>query len=391
MQNIKRNFHVNIYLDNAATSFPKPETVYKAIDLCLRYKCGNPGRSGHKLAMEANHIIFNTREQIGDLFGILDISRIIFTSNATEALNLGIKGLLKKGDHAITSTMEHNSVLRPLHRLEDDVVISVTRVKADKYGYVPVEAIKNSILPNTKLIVITHASNVVGTINPIDGIGETAKKNRIIFMVDASQTAGALSIDVKKSKIDILACSGHKNLFGPQGTGFIYINHGVNLLPLIEGGTGTDSKKDIQPKLLTERFESGTLNTPGIAGLGAGIAFIKKTGIKNIREKEILLTKYLLSQLKEIEELNIYGLSNPSSQMPVISFNIKGMDSGEFGTALSDKYNIMTRVGLHCAPLAHKTIKTFPQGTIRMSMGFFTTEKEIDFTIKCIKKILKKK
>ncbi|MBI5416827.1 aminotransferase class V-fold PLP-dependent enzyme [Candidatus Poribacteria bacterium] len=377
-----------VYLDNAATSFPKPEMVYKAMDECLRYKCGNPGRSGHRMSLEASRVIFKTRETIADLFEIKDSSRIIFTLNATEAINLGIKGILKKGDHVITSTMEHNSVLRPLRRLEEDGIISVTRVKAREDGYISPEILKKKILSDTKLIVVTNASNVVGTINPIEEIGKIAKENKIVFMVDASQTAGSLFIDIKKSKIDLLACPGHKGLLGPQGTGFLYIGHGIELIPILEGGTGSHSHEDIQPEILPERYESGTLNTPGIAGLGAGIEFIKKEGISKIREKEMELTEYLLLQLKEISEISIFGTDNAFLQMPVISFEIRGMDSGEIGSILSEKYNIMTRVGLHCAPMAHKTIKTFPRGTLRMSIGYFNTKEDIDYTIDSLKKVV---
>lgn len=338
------------------------------------------------MAYEADRILFNSRELISKIFNIYNSKNIIFTSHATEAINLALKGLLKPGDHVITSSIDHNAVIRPLVYLEKRGVTHTT-VQCSISGELDPSDIKRAINKNTRLIAVTHASNVIGTITPIKEIGIIAHENDILFLVDAAQTAGSIPIDVRENRISMLACTGHKGLLGPQGTGFLYILEGINIDPLIEGGTGSASESDSQPDYLPDKFQSGTLNIPGIAGLSAGIDVILRKGISNIREHEIKIAERLLSGLKSINKLKLYGSTESSHRTPVISFTINDIDPAYIGRVLSDKYGIMCRVGLHCAPHAHKTIGTFPQGTVRLSPGFFNTMDEADYVIDSISSI----
>lgn len=375
-----------IYFDNAATTFPKPEEVYRKVDHILRNVGANPGRSGHRMALDANRIILDARDSIARLFNIEDSSRIVFTSNTTEALNIGIKGFLHSGDHVITSSMEHNSVTRPIKALEKTGV-ACAKVKCSEEGLLDPDDVKRSIRPNTRLISITHASNVTGTINPVREIGEIARESGIRLLVDAAQTAGMLPIDVERDNIDMLACPGHKGLFGLQGTGFLYMAPDVRLEPVKEGGTGGNSEMDTMPDTLPERFEAGTMNTPGIGGLGEGVEFILREGIEKIRRHEILLTERLIRGLQDIGRVVVYGPRDAVRQMSVISFGIKGKDPSDIGFVLDSSFGIMARVGLHCAPDAHRTIGTFPQGTVRISPGYFNTVEEVDIAIDAVRKI----
>ena len=377
---------MSIYLDNAATSFPKPESVYKAVSDTLRKYGSSPGRGGHKMSIQTERLIFETREKIASFFNIPSSSNVIFTFNVTMGINLALKGFLKAGDHVLTSSMEHNAVMRPLKRLEKEGVAK-TVVKCSNEGFLNSKDIEREIKPNTKLIIITHASNVVGTILPIREVGEIARKKGIAFFVDAAQSAGLLPIDVQRDNIDMLGCTGHKSLFGPQGTGFLYIKDGLDIKPLIEGGTGSNSESDEMPDFFPDKFQAGTLNTPGIAGLGAGIEFIQKEGLKNIRAKELHLTTEIMNGLKNIKGVKLYGSLNPLDRVAVVSFNIEGKDPSEVGNILNEKYNIMSRVGLHCAPNAHRTIGTFTEGTVRVSVGYFNTEEDIDKLISAIRNI----
>jgi len=380
---------MSIYLDNAATSFPKPESVYKAVSDTLRKYGSSPGRGGHKMSIQTERLIFETREKIASFFNIPNSSNVIFTFNVTMGINLALKGFLKAGDHVLTSSMEHNAVMRPLKRLENPPLggISKTVVQCSKEGFLNSKDIEREIKPNTKLIIITHASNVVGTILPIREVGEIAREKGIAFFVDAAQSAGLLPIDVQRDNIDMLGCTGHKSLFGPQGTGFLYIKDGLDIKPLIEGGTGSNSESDEMPDFFPDKFQAGTLNTPGIAGLGAGIEFIQKEGLKNIRAKELHLTTEIMNGLKNIKGVKLYGSLNPLDRVAVVSFNIEGKDPADVGNILNEKYDIMSRVGLHCAPNAHRTIGTFPEGTVRVSVGYFNTEGDIDKLIKAVKDI----
>jgi cysteine desulfurase family protein len=375
-----------IYLDNAATTYPKPECVYDAIQNCMKNYCANPGRAGHKMAMRAGREIYDARENIAKLFNIDNPMNIIFTHNATDSLNLAIKGCVKKGDHIITTSMEHNSVIRPIKSLEEKGIEN-TVVSCDKEGFLNIADIEKAIKPNTKLIVTTHASNVCGTLIDIKGVGEIAKKHNIIYLVDASQTAGVYDIDVKAQHIDMLAAPGHKCLLGPQGTGILYVRDGLILNILKEGGTGSQSEDLFQPDLIPDKYESGTHNTPGIAGLNEGVKFILEEGIDKIRHHEEELCQYMLDRLEEVPNICIYGPKDSKKRAAVISINIKNIDSGEITFLLDSEYNIATRSGIHCSPLAHKTLGTLEQGAVRFSLGYFNTKEEIDAAISALKEI----
>lgn len=377
-----------IYLDNAATTFPKPEAVYRAVDDCLRNYCANPGRGGHKLSLKSGRVLLDTRDLLSELFNAGSMESIVLTHNATEALNLAIKGFLKKGSHVITSSMEHNSVIRPLKSLER-MGVETTIVQCNENGEINVDDIEKEIRKETVLIAVTHASNVVGTILPISEIGALAKSYKLGFLVDASQTAGVFDIDVEKMNISMLAFTGHKSLMGPQGTGGLYIREGIELNPLKEGGTGSKSESLYQPDIIPDRYESGTHNTPGIAGLYAGINFIKAAGINNIRKHELELTRLFIAGLGNIKGVEVYGTKDISKQAPVVSINIGGIGSSDISYILDQTFDIATRSGLHCAPLAHKTIGTLEQGTVRFSFGYFNTKEEMEKTLEAIEQITK--
>jgi len=377
-----------IYFDNAATSFPKPECVYKAVDKCMREYCANPGRSGHRLSLEAGRILLEARELFSELINSKKSDNVIFSLNATDAINVALKGLLKSGDHVITTSMEHNSVLRPLKTLEKQGV-ETTIIQCNKKGELSLEEISKAIKPSTKVIISTHASNVIGTKMPIKEMGLLAHNEKLIFIVDSAQTAGTYNIDVEDMNIDILTFTGHKGLMGPQGVGGFYIREGVPLRQMREGGTGSMSESLEQPEILPDKFESGTPNMPGIAGLASGLSFIKEKGIENIRKHEETITKYFIQQASEIKDIILYGLLDVENHAPVVSLNIKGKTSSEVSFALDRNYDIATRPGLHCAPMAHKTIGTFDQGTVRFSFGYFNTKNEVDIAIEALKSISK--
>ncbi|MGX4598059.1 aminotransferase class V-fold PLP-dependent enzyme [Faecalimicrobium sp. JNUCC 81] len=375
-----------IYLDNAATTYPKPDRVYNAVMDCMKNYCANPGRAGHKLAMKAAREIYDARENIAKLFNIDNPMSIVFTNNATDSLNLAIKGVVKSGDHIVTTSMEHNSVIRPIKSLEKHGVES-TIVKCDKDGFLNIEDLKKAIKPNTKLIVTTHASNVCGTIIDIKSVGEVAKDNNILYLVDASQTAGVYDINVAKMNVDMIAAPGHKCLLGPQGTGILYIRDGLNVNILKEGGTGSKSEELFQPELLPDKYESGTHNTPGIVGLNEGIKFIFEEGIENIRAHEEELCQYMLDKLENVPNITIYGSKDSKKRAAVISINIDNIDSGEITFLLDSEYDIATRSGIHCSPLAHETLGTLEQGAVRFSLGYFNTKEDIDKAVKALQNI----
>ncbi|CEK32434.1 cysteine desulfurase [[Clostridium] sordellii] len=375
-----------IYLDNAATTFPKPKQVYESVLDCMENYGANPGRAGHKLAMRAGMEIYECRENLAKLLNVKNPMNIIFTHNATDSLNLAIKGVVKSGDHIITSSIEHNSVIRPIKALEEKGV-EHTIVKCDRLGQLNPEDIRKAIKSNTKLIVTTHASNVCGTLVDIEAIGNIAKENNILYLVDASQTLGVYDVDVKSINVDMLAAPGHKCLLGPQGTGILYIRENLHLDILKEGGTGSNSENLFQPDMMPDRYESGTHNTPGIAGLNAGVKFILEQGIENIRRHEENLCEYMLNRLNEVPNIKIYGPLDSKKRAAVISINIGDIDSGEITFMLDDKYDIETRSGIHCSPLAHETLGTLIQGTVRFSLGYFNTKEEIDKTIEALKNI----
>lgn len=375
-----------IYLDNAATSHPKPESVYEAVDYAVRHVSANPGRSGHSMAIAADRLIYEARETVARLFGIRHPERIIFTPNATSALNLAMKGLVRPGAHCITTTMEHNSVTRPLRFLAG-AGAEVDKVQTSPEGVLDPSDIAAAIKENTKLVVMTHASNVIGTITPVAEVTKLAHARGVPVLLDAAQTAGAVPIDVEAMGIDLLACPGHKCLFGPQGTGFLYISPDIDLRPILFGGTGSRSDMELMPEFLPDRFEAGTLNTPGIAGLSAGVTYVMERGVDSIRAHESALVGRLIDGLSSIPCVHVYGVRDANLRASVVSFNVDGLDSAEVGNRLAFDHDIAVRVGIHCAPDAHKTMGSFPGGAARMSPGLFNTEAEIDAAVDAVREI----
>lgn len=377
-----------IYLDNAATSWPKPEAVYDAVIDCMKNKGGNPGRSGHKFSISAGQVLDRARFSVAKLFKIRDPKQIVFSLNATDALNLAINGVLIPGDHVITSSMEHNSVIRPL---EHQVLrgVKYTKVYMDPIKGVDIEELKRSITPKTKMVVMTHSSNVIGTINPIKEIGEICKNENIIFLVDAAQTAGSVPIDVDKMGIDLLAFPGHKGLLGPLGAGGIYIKKGIELTPARYGGTGIYSEMKTQPDELPFRYESGTQNVPGLAGLYTGVEYVLNKTVESICKYEQNLTEMLMKELSVIDEVIVYGYPCEGTRTSAVSFNIKNMDCIEVAMILDTSFDIAVRAGLHCAPDAHIALGTMKLGgTIRVSAGIFNTEDDIMGLVSAIKEII---
>jgi len=376
-----------IYLDNAATSWPKPESVYQTMDEFLRKKGGNPSRGSHSMAVAAMETVEETRMLVARLINAPEKERVIFTLNCTDALNLGLKGLLRPGDHVITSCIGHNSLVRPLKKLEQQGV-KITRLPpSSQDGVISAQDIEEAITKDTKLVVVTHASNVTGVIQPIEEYGVVARRHNLIFMVDAAQTAGKHPINVEAGNIDLLAFSGHKALLGPPGTGVLYMGDRVDLDSLREGGTGSYSELEEQPITLPYRYESGTMNSVGISGLGAGLKYIFSEGLERMRAHEQYLMDRLIEGLSNISGLTLYTAKNGPKQAPVISFNLRGYEPGEVGAILDEAFDIKVRTGLHCAPAAHKTLGTYPLGTVRLSPGYFNTVEEIELTLQALEKI----
>lgn len=374
-----------IYFDNAATTLHKPQEVIDAVIKAMT-SMGNAGRGNTSASMEASHIIFDTRENLAKLFNIKDSSRIAFTCNSTEALNIAIKGSLTTGDHVITTMLEHNSVLRPLYEMENKGV-ELSIIQADKLGNISYDEIQSLIKNNTKSIVCTHGSNLTGNLVDIEKIGKICKEHNLLFIVDVSQTAGVFPIDVKKMNIDILCFTGHKSLLGPQGTGGIFVKEGIDVTPLKSGGTGILTYSKTQPLIMPTHLEAGTLNGHGIAGLNAGIEFINKIGMKKIREKEENLMWRFYNKVKELPHIKIYGDFSKKERCPIVTLNIDNYDSGDIAEELLN-YGVATRAGGHCAPLMHEALGTIKQGAVRFSFGYFNTEEEVDEVIKIIKNII---
>ncbi len=377
-----------IYFDNAATSWPKPPETIAAMQNYLQNIGGSPGRSGHSLSIEAARIIFAAREKLAELFNIPDPLRIVLTKNATEALNIAIFGLLKPGDHVITSGMEHNSVMRPL-RLMEARGIRITVIPCDKTGLLDPAQIAGAIEKNTKAIFITHASNVTGTVLPVADIGRIARDHDLVLCVDAAQTAGSYPIDVLDMNIDLLAFTGHKSLLGPSGTGGLYIREGLekNITPLCVGGTGSRSEMEAQPDFMPDRYEAGTPNTAGFAGLRAGVEFVLSRGLDEIKSKEENLTKVFIEGIGNLPGITLYGQTSVDQRIPVVSFNIDGMDPAAVAWEIDERFKIMSRSGLQCAPAAHKTIGTYPVGTVRFSFSYFNTEEQVIQSIEALEQI----
>ena len=375
-----------IYLDNAATSFPKPKQVIDAIVHYLNEIGGNPGRAAHAPAREASRIIDTTRRSLANLLGNVEPSRILYTPSTTVALNLACKGLLQAGDHVVTTSMEHNSVMRPLHGLQR-LGISHSQIPCSPSGELDPADITSLIRPQTRLIALIHASNVTGSLMPVTEVGRMAREHGILLMVDAAQTMGKILIDPQQSNIDLLAGPGHKGLLGPMGTGFLYVRPGLELKPLWEGGTGTYSESMEQPETWPERFESGTPNAPGLAGLAAGIAEVQKLGLEAIAAHEQSLIESLAAGLSQLPGIILYGSPDKSSCTGTLSFNVEELDCSEVAHILDTVYSIAVRSGLHCAPAAHRTINTFPHGTVRASVGPYNTQEDIETLIHAVSEI----
>jgi cysteine desulfurase family protein len=378
-----------IYFDNAATSWPKPPVVREAMVDFLDTVGANPGRSGHRMAVESARVVYNAREALAELFKVSDPLRVTFGLNITEGLNLALHGYLHPGDHVITSSMEHNSVMRPLRALQQQGV-ELTVVGCSKEGLLSPADVEAALKPNTAMIVLNHASNMVGTLLPVCEVGRIARRHEVIFLVDTAQTGGAYPIDMQADQIDLLAFTGHKGLYGPMGTGGLIFGQRVDMgrfEPLKRGGTGSRSEREEQPTFLPDMAESGTPNAVGLAGLNAGVRWILECRVASIREHEMKLTEQLIDGLREIPGVTVYGCQDASRQTATVSFNIEGMAPSEVGLRLDDEFNLMCRVGLHCTPAAHKTAGTFPVGTVRFGLGLTNTLSEVQQALDAVYKL----
>ncbi|EGO64193.1 aminotransferase class V-fold PLP-dependent enzyme [Acetonema longum] len=376
-----------IYLDNAATTWPKPEAVYQAVDHCLRYVAGSPGRGGHSGAWEAGRILMEAREELAALFGIGESTQIGFCYNATDALNTALLGFLQPGDRVLATAMEHNAVARPLRYLADKGV-QVEVLSCDQTGQLSLEGLRQALRRKTSAVVVCHGSNVTGAVQPLAEIGGLTRQAGAAFIVDAAQTGGVEPIQVQAMGIDLLAFSGHKGLLGPQGIAGLYVRPGTKLIPLRYGGTGSLSESDLQPDFMPDMLESGTSNTPGIAGLKAGVEFIRRTGLETIRDWEMKLTGQLMDGLSQLPGVVIHGPRGLTGRTAVVSVTASGWDSAGLARRLSSDYGIACRGGLHCAHWAHRRMGTQTSGLVRFSPGFFNTEQDIQKTIDAMKSIL---
>lgn len=377
-----------IYFDNAATTFPKPKVVTDKLHEVYTEYAANPGRSGHKFALRMDREIYGVRDALTHFVGGSNPMNTVFTANCTESLNIAIKGVVTKKMHVISDSMQHNSVLRPLYALEAAGQIELTIVRANDQGILHAQDILSQILPNTGLVVSSHMSNLTGAIYEIKAIGEQLEKEDILFIVDAAQSIGVLDIDVKEMHIDVLCYPGHKGLYGPMGTGGLYIRDGLVLEPMKQGGTGSFSSSPLQPTVMPDRLESGTPNGPGIIALGVGLEFIEQTKMKRIRDWEDALAGRFREGLDNIPQITTYGdWDHPHGA--VVALNMKEMDSAQLGYILSEDYDIYIRPGLHCAPLAHESLGTSDYGACRFSFGFFNTEGEVDYALEVLEKIAK--
>ena len=377
---------MTIYLDNAATSWPKCPQVIAAMQEYLSECGGSPGRAGHGKSLSSSRMVYDTREQFTTLFNVASTDRVIFAKNATEALNTILFGFLNPGDHVLTSGMEHNAVMRPLRQLERcGVTLSIAA--CDGAGRLDTDSLRRLLTPKTRLILINHASNVTGTIQPIAEIGALAKEAEVRFAVDAAQTAGVCPLDMQNNGIDFLAFTGHKSLGGPQGTGGLALGSGVDLRPLIYGGTGSASESELQPDFLPDKLESGTLNAIGLAGLGAALNDLTAFGIDKVLPHEQKLLQRFRSGLNKLPHIEVYGPADPTDSVGVLSLNITGISCDDVGIRLEQQFGIFTRTGLHCAPAAHRSIGTIDKGTVRFSVSRFTTEAEIDAALAALESI----
>lgn len=388
----KMNFAMpppRIYLDNAATSWPKPECVYRAVDDYQRRLGAPAGRGSYHEAAETERLVASCRKRVAQLIGAADPRRIVFTLNGTDSVNLALHGCLRTGDHVVTTVCEHNSVLRPLRFLAEQRGVNTTYVPCDRSGVVDPAAFRRAITSKTRLVAIIHASNVTGAIQPVEAVGKIAAERGVLFLVDAAQSLGYIPVDVTSLGCDLLAAPGHKGLMGPLGTGMLYLSERATseVLPLRQGGTGTRSDEDIQPTSLPDRYESGNLNVPGIVGIEAGVKYLGEIGIEKTRAQMQQLTARLLAGLAEIPGVTLYGPTSAAERVGVVSLNIEGNDPRELASLLDANWSIQTRAGIHCAPRMHQALGTSPAGTLRFSVGHFTTAEELDRAIGAIREI----
>lgn len=377
-----------IYLDNAATSFPKPESVYQALDRFARASLANPGRAGHKMALAAEHSLDDGRHRLNQFVRGQGPERFIFTLNATDGLNMAIKGVLSEGDHVITTDLEHNSVSRPLRALELAGFISLTRLPADGGGTIDPDAVRQAITPKTRLIAMTHASNVLGTVQPIGEIGKIARERDVLLLVDAAQTIGVIPIDVQAMQIDLLAFPGHKGLLGPTGTGGLYVRPGLTLKPWREGGTGGDSSSETQPTVWPYFLEGGTPNVLGLAGMTAGLQYVEQRGLESIHTHESELVERLWQKLDELPGVTVFGHRDHARRVGTLSFRSEALPAADLGAILDSEFDIAIRPGLHCAPYIHRSLGTYPEGAVRVSPGPFNTSDDIDRLASALAEIL---
>jgi cysteine desulfurase family protein len=379
-----------IYLDNAATSWPKPPGVAQAMVHFLDEVGANPGRSAHRLSVQSARIVYAARETVARLFNAPDPLRVVWGHNVTEALNLALRGLLRPGDHVVTSSMEHNSMMRPLRALQRQGV-ELTVVRCSPEGALDPAHVQAALQPNTAMIALNHASNIVGTLLPVAEVGAIARRHGALLLVDAAQTGGAYPVDVQADGIDLLGFTGHKSLYGPMGTGGLIVGPRVDVRriePLKRGGTGSRSEHEEQPDFMPDMCESGTLNVVGLAGLEAGLRWVLEKGVEAIRAHEVALTNRLVGGLRDISGLTVYGGLDGECQTATVSFNLAGMATSEVGLRLDEEHGILCRVGLHCAPAAHKTLGTFPDGTVRFGLGAFNTVEEVDAAIEAVRQLI---
>ncbi len=374
---------MTIYLDNAASSCPKPPAVPEAVNDCLKNYCANPGRGAHRLAVAAARVIFQTREKAASLLGVNDSANIVFTQNATDSLNMALHGLLKPGDHVVTSVVEHNAVIRPLKALARRGV-EVSFAGADSRGRIDPEEVLALAGPGTRLVALAHTSNVSGAIAPLKAISPALRERGVPLLVDAAQSGGSLALDVESVPADMIAITGHKGLMGPQGVGLLYISPEIELMSVRQGGTGTRSEDEQEILARPDRYESGTLNTPGIAGLGAGIDFLRQEGLGKIAAHKDEMVSRLLTGLSRLENVSAYGPAAGESRAPLVCFNVGGLTAAEVAARLDREFDIASRAGLHCAPGAHRVMGTLAGGAVRLSIGPFNSQADIDTAVEAV-------
>ncbi|MFY9447765.1 MAG: aminotransferase class V-fold PLP-dependent enzyme [Dethiobacteria bacterium] len=377
-----------IYMDNAATAFPRPQEVTDAVIRWLKHQAGSPGRGRHLSAQRANDQVSRVRRRVACFFGCRDEHRLVFTYSATDALNLAIKGFVKKGDHVLISAMEHNSVLRPLRHLEQEGTISLDIVPCDRRGYLREEMLWLLYRDNTRLVVLNHASNVTGAVQDVSKLGAEIRRRGAYLLLDAAQSAGNIPVDIDRLQADMIAFAGHKGLYGLPGTGGLIIGERIKKLrSWRQGGTGFNSLSEYQPVIWPEAFEAGTMNMPGIISMGCGIEFIEEKGLEEIGARQRRHLEFLWEALSKVQGVQLYGPEPNENRIAVLSFTIEGWEPNDIADILQYNYHIQVRSGLHCAPLAHKTLGTMPEGTVRLSPGYFTRLEELKQVVQAVKNI----